>query len=155
MSDRPYTSMSSHPVLSYVDGIADSGRDLLLLIARVAIGAIYVTSGWRKLMDLPAFVATMSNRGLPDWLGYVAAPCEFVCGVLLLLGLATRYASIVLVIFTIVATLSSHNYWAFPLKDQAAQFVQFGKNNTMTGGLILLFLLGAGRYSIDALLRRR
>ena len=155
MTDHRSTYTSSHPALSALDGVAHSGRDVLLLLARVMIGAVYVTSGWRKLMDLPAFVKTMPNRGLPEWLAYVAAPVEFVGGMLLILGLATAYAAVVMVVFTIVATLSTHNYWAYPLKDQGAQFVQFGKNNTMTGGLILLFLTGAGRFAIDAVLRRQ
>src|SRR5258708_16707892 len=29
-----------------------------------------------KLMDINAFIATMPGRGLPGWLGYVAAPGE-------------------------------------------------------------------------------
>jgi putative oxidoreductase len=154
MNDNRTDYTSSHPAFSMLDGVADSTRDLLLLIGRVMIGAVYVTSGWRKLMDIPAFVATMPGRGLPDWLGYVAAPVEFIGGVLLVLGLATRYAALVMVAFTVIATLSTHNYWAYPLKDQGAQFGQFGKNNTMTGGLILLFVIGAGRFCLDALLRR-
>ena len=148
-------SPSSLPAFSGADGIADSSRDLLLLLARILIGAVYVTSGWRKVMDIGAFIATMPGRGLPEWLGYIAAPVELAGGLLIILGLATRYTAVVMAIFTIIATLSTHNYWAYPLKDQAAQFVQFGKNNTMTGGLVLLFLTAAGRFSLDAMLRRK
>lgn len=155
MAEPISSTASSHPALSCADGIAESGRDFLLLVGRILIGAVYVTSGWRKLMDLPAFVKTMPGRGLPDWLGYVAAPVEFIGGVLLILGLATRYAAVVMLIFTIIATFSTHAYWTYPLKDQGGQFVQFGKNNTMKGGLILLFLMAAGRYSLDAMLKRK
>jgi len=155
MSYSHTSSPSSNAMLSHADGIAESSRDVLLLVGRILIGAVYVTSGWRKLMDIPAFVKTMPGRGLPEWLGYVAAPVEFVGGLLLMLGLATRYAAVVMLLFTIVATFSTHAYWTYPLKDQGAQFVQFGKNNTMKGGLILLFLMAAGRYSLDAMLRRK
>lgn len=155
MANATSTTPSSNPMLSYADGLAESSRDVLLLIARVLIGAVYVTSGWRKLMDIPAFIATMPGRGLPEWLGYVAAPVEFIGGLLIIFGLATRYAAVVMLLFTIVATFSTHAYWTYPLKDQAGQFIQFGKNNTMKGGLILLFILAAGRFSLDALLRRK
>ena len=38
-------------------------------------------SGWRKLMNIPEFVATMPNRGLPDFLGYIAPFVEFIGGI--------------------------------------------------------------------------
>jgi hypothetical protein len=36
-----------------------------------------VRSGLGKLMDINAFIASMPGRGVPGWLGYVAAPVEF------------------------------------------------------------------------------
>src|SRR6266511_6218109 len=68
---------SSHPTLSYTDSLAASTSDTLLLIARILMGWIFVRSGLGKLMDINAFIASMPGRGLPGWLGYVAAPVEF------------------------------------------------------------------------------
>jgi uncharacterized membrane protein YphA (DoxX/SURF4 family) len=56
--------------LGYTDRIAAKWTDFLLLVARVLMGWIFVSSGWRKLMDVPAFVKTMPRRDLPEWLGY-------------------------------------------------------------------------------------
>jgi putative oxidoreductase len=150
------TSTPQSPwILSQVDGVAARSQDVLLLLGRVLLGWIFVQSGWRKLMDVPAFVAAMPRRGLPDFLGYVAPPVEFIGGLMILFGVATRYAALLILLFTIIATFSSHRYWDFadPMQRQQ-QHTQFWKNISMMGGQILLFLTGAGRYSVDRLLSR-
>ena len=103
MSDHHDTTPSSAGVLSLADGLAHSARDLLLLLGRVALGWIYMESGWRKLQDIPGFVATMPRRGLPDFLGYIAPPVEFIGGLMILAGFATRYAALLILLFTITA----------------------------------------------------
>jgi putative oxidoreductase len=146
---------SSLPVLSCTDKLAAQWTDFLLLVGRVLMGWIFVSSGWRKLMDIPAFVKTMPNRGLPDWLGYVAPPVEFIGGICIILGFATRYAALVMLLFVIIATFSSHAYWTYPPAQQGNQSAHFWKNMSMKGGLIFLFILGAGRIALDAMLAKR
>lgn len=113
-------------------------------------------SGWRKVMDVPGFVKS-SLAGVPfaDVLGYVAAPIEFIGGVCIVLGLGTRYAALVIFVFTIAASLTSHRYWEFTGQAYRMQSTQFWKNVSMMGGLLLLFVTAGGRYSVDALLRRK
>ena len=68
---------------------------------------------------------------------------EFVCGILILLGLFTRYA----VVFTFITML-------------VAYFVAHAKDDFMVKMLpfvyiwlcIVIFILGSGRYSLDAAL---
>ena len=141
--------------LTCTDGIAARWQDLLLVLARVLLGWIFVQSGWGKLMNIPGFVATMPRRGLPDFLGYVAPFVEFIGGVLLIVGLATRYASLVILLFIIIASFSSHRYWASEPAQVANQSSHFWKNVSMMGGTVLLFITGAGRYALDALLQRK
>jgi putative oxidoreductase len=147
---------SSKSVLSYSDGLAAAWQDFLLLVGRVMIGWIYIQSGWRKLQDVPAFAKTMPRRDLPEFLGYVAPPVEFFGGILIVLGCATRYAALLILLFTIIATFSSHRYWNFAdPQEYGRQHTQFWKNVTMMGGLVLLFVTAGGRFSVDGLLRRR
>ena len=149
------TQSSSSSWLTGADGLAAAWQDFLLLVGRVLLGWIFISSGWRKLMDIPAFVTTMPRRGLPDFLGYVAPPVEFIGGLCLVLGFATRYASLVMLLFVIIASFSSHRYWAADAAQYANQSSHFWKNVSMKGGLVLLFIIGAGRYAIDAMLLRR
>jgi putative oxidoreductase len=141
--------------LSHTDGLATQWQDFLLLVGRVLMGWIFISSGWRKLMDISGFVATMPRRDLPMWLGYVAPPVEFIGGIFLVVGFATRYTALVMLLFVIIATFSSHRYWNFPEAQQANQSSHFWKNMSMKGGLLFLFITGAGRISIDRMLMKR
>jgi putative oxidoreductase len=124
---------SSHRALSAVDNVAASTANVLLLIGRILLGWIFVRSGWGKIFDIPTYAATFPARGLPTFLAYIAVPAEFFGGIALILGLATRYVVLVMIVF--IATFSSHRYWKFT--DAAARRAQdssFYKNLAMLGG---------------------
>ena len=157
MTDTPVreTPKSSLDLLYLCDGIATQGRDVFLLGARLGLGAIFLMSGWNKLFDLAKVAASFPARGLPAELGYVAPFVEFFGGLFLMIGLATRYSALVMFAFTIVATFSSHRYWTFT--DPAAyaqQSSHFWKNTAIMGGMLAVFVAGAGRASLDAILGR-
>ena len=141
--------------LTRSDGLAAQWQDFLLLLGRVLLGWIFILSGWRKLMDIPASAASMPRRDLPTFLGYIAPPVEFIGGICLVVGLATRYAALLMLLFVIIATFSSHRYWNYPEAQRANQNSHFWKNISMMGGTVLLFVTGAGRYAVDAMLQRR
>ena len=146
---------SSHPLLSHADAIASTWQDLLILVGRVGVGWIFMQSGFRKIWDMAAVAKTYPARGLPEYMAYVATPLELVVGAFLVIGFATRYSAIVIFVFTIVASLSSHAYWTFPEAQRAMQHTQFWKNMSIKGGLVLLLVTAGGRLSVDWLLRRK
>ena len=151
------TGYASHPALSHGDRIAASTSDAVLLIGRILMAYIFIRSGWGKLMDLNAFAASMPGRsGLPTWRAYVAAPIEFFGGLALLFGFATRYVVLLMLVFMLFATFSSHRYWTFTDPAQYRnQNSHFYKNVSMMGGLLFLFVAGPGRFSVDYWLGRR
>ena len=104
---------SSHSALSGADGLATSTSDIVLLIGRILLGWIFVRSGYGKLFDIPAYAATLPPRGLSPFLAYISVPAEFFGGLAIMFGFATRYAAVVMTIFMLVATFSSHRYWDF------------------------------------------
>jgi len=154
MSMRKSGMSSPLSALYFTDGLAARAQNFLLLAGRVLVGWIFISSGWRKLMDIPAFAASMPRRGLPTFLGYVAPPVEFIGGVCIVLGLATRYAALLMLLFMIIATFSSHRFWSAEPAQYTNQNSHFWKNISMTGGIVLLFVTGAGRFAIDRLLRK-
>ena len=97
------------------NAISGSRQDVIVLLGRVALGAIFVKSGLQKLMALSAFAASLASRGVPQssvW-AVIGATVEFVGGILIVTGLRTREASLLMVLFVIVATGISHRYWEF------------------------------------------
>jgi putative oxidoreductase len=137
---------------------ANSNRDeIILLIGRLALGAIFLKSGLQKLLALSAFAASLAQRGVPassTW-AVIGATVEFVGGILIVTGLRTREASLLMILFVVVATGISHRFWEFAEAARRAQESQFFKNLSIIGGFVLLFVTGGGRYSIDGWLRRK
>lgn len=147
---------SSHPALSSADQLADVTSDFVLLVGRILLGWIFVRSGYGKIFDVAAYSNTFPVRGLHPWLAYIAVPVEFFGGIALILGLATRYVVLVMIVFMLVATFSSHRYWDFTeAAARRSQESSFYKNMAMLGGFLFLFVCGPGRLSLDGWLRKK
>jgi putative oxidoreductase len=147
---------SSHPAFALTDNVAASTGDFLLLAGRVLLAWIFIRSGYGKVLDLGGFAATMPGRGLPTFLAYIAGPLEFLGGIAILLGLATRYVALFFVIFVLVATFSTHAYWTFAdAAQRRVQDVMFYKNIAILGGILYLFVSGPGRFSLDHWLSKK
>jgi putative oxidoreductase len=132
------------------------GDETIHLLGRLALGAIFVKSGLQKLMGLGAFAASLAGRGIPassTW-ALIGATVEFVGGVLIVTGFRTREASLLMVLFVIVATGISHRFWEYADAARRLQESQFFKNLSIIGGFLLLHVAGAGRLSLDALRQR-
>jgi putative oxidoreductase len=143
--------------LDYADSLAARVSNTVLLVGRLAMGIIFFQSGFAKLTGLGAFIGSLGNRGVPfpDFWGPVGAISEFTGGALIILGLGTRYAAALIVLFVIIATAISHRYWEFAEPARRLQQGQFYKNLAITGGALFLFICGAGRFSLDAILLRK
>jgi len=131
--------------------------ETILLLGRLALGAIFVKSGLQKLLALSAFAASLAQRGVPastTW-AVIGATVEFVGGILIITGLRTREASLLMILFVIVATGISHRFWEYAEAARRTQESQFFKNLSIIGGFLLLFVTGGGRYSLDGWLLRR
>jgi len=136
---------------------AGTGGDVVWLLARCLVGGIFVQSGWAKLTGLDQFAASLARNGVPfaDVAAVVGASVEFCGGLAVVLGLQTRYAALLMLAFTVVATAISHRFWELQDATRRQQEVQFAKNLAIIGGFLLLFVHGAGRFSVDGWWRRR
>jgi putative oxidoreductase len=150
MTDSVYTRGAA-------PGIAESAlTSFILLVARVMIGLIFVLSGGPKMLNYSATVANQAQRGIPQFLAYLGPPVEFFGGLALIFGVLIPYTALVMFLFMIIATVSSHRYWEFTDPAQyRIQNTNFWKNVAMTGGILLLWVTGAGRWSVDRMLFRR
>jgi len=65
-------------------------------------------------------------------------------------GFMTRSAALALAVFTLLASLIFHNFWAVPEAQKMVQNLMFMKNLSVIGGLLVLAAIGPGNWSLDA-----
>ena len=120
------------------------------LLGRVLLAAIFLHEAWAKLVGYPAALAYMAAYGVPGELLPLAIAVELGCGLLVLFGLWTRAAALVLAGFCIAAAMLFHT----KLGDRN-QLLHFEKDLAIAGGFLMLALYGAGPWSIDAWRKQR
>jgi putative oxidoreductase len=118
------------------------------LAVRIVVGWVFLWSGWTKLNALPRMIENFREWGIPapELFTPLASGIEFVCGILLLIGLLTRFAAVPMMIVMLVAIVSAK--WAdvdsletFLGFDEVAYFVMFA----------WLAIAGPGPVSVDHL----
>jgi putative oxidoreductase len=90
------------------EGIRMNKTTVISLIMRVVIGIIFMFHGIAKFqMGLSNVDAWFSSFGIPGFMAYVVAVLELVGGMMLIVGLLTRYVSALFVIMLIGAIFTS------------------------------------------------
>lgn len=121
---------------------------LLPLFARGFLSAVFIRSGIAHCFDVAGTQQAISGKGLPPGLALAMAIGAILLllggGVSVLLGFKARWGAIALIAFLVPATLMFHFNWTEQLEQ-----IQFFKNLSLIGGLLLLAQNGPGRYSFD------
>jgi putative oxidoreductase len=130
------------------DGVADSLRDALLLIGRILIAAVFLMTVWGG--GPAAGYLKSLNYVAPDAMAMLAHLAEWVIVITLILGLATRIGALIALVFVAIAIWTAHLYWQFPKEAQGLQWAFLSKDLAIAGGILVLFVTGGGRYSVDA-----
>jgi putative oxidoreductase len=138
---------SSHSLLSYTDRIATGTIDLWLLIGRVLIALVFLMTVWT---GGPA-AAYLKSLGYPapDFMSVLAHVAEWIVVLSLILGIGARYGALLGLAFVVIAFATAHRYWEFSETAQNLQYAFLSKDLAIAGGLLLLFVTGAGRFSVD------
>lgn len=142
---------SSHPLLSCTDGIATGMSDLLLLVGRVLVAAVFLMTVWTG-GPAAAYLKSL-NYPAPDFMSLLAHVVEWLVVISLILGIATRYGALLGLAFVVIAFATAHRYWEFPAAAQTLQYVFLSKDLAIAGGLLVLFVTGGGRFSVDEKLK--
>jgi putative oxidoreductase len=147
------TIRSSHPLLSRTDGVANSLADPLLLVGRVLIAAVFLMTVW--FGSPTAGYLTSINYVYPDIMSLLARVAEWIIVISLVFGIATRYGALLGLLFVIIAAATAHRYWGYPEAAQLIQYTLLTKDIAIAGGLLVLFVAGGGRFSVDQTLAGR
>lgn len=134
------------------------------IIIRVMVGSVFLSEGIQKFLYADSVGAGRFVKigiPLPEIMGPFIGGLEIVCGTLLLLGLFTRLAALLLMAVMCVAILSTKvpillgsEFWIFSLKSLNRYGFWSMAHEARTDfcmllGSLFLFIVGAGRYSID------
>jgi putative oxidoreductase len=138
---------SSHPLLSCTDGIATGMTDFWLLIGRVLIAVLFLMTVWTG-GPAAAYLKSL-NYPAPDFMSVLAHVVEWIVVLSLIFGIGTRYGALLGFVFVVIALATAHRYWQFPDAAQNLQYVFLSKDLAIAGGLLLLFVTGGGRFSVD------
>jgi len=131
-----------------VDSAGESARaDLGRLVLRLALAVLLLFHGVSKLVGGVGFITGMlSKMGLPEAIGYLVYVGEVIAPLLILFGVWTRLAALIVAGNMIVAVLLVHTKQFFTLSDTSGWALELQGMYFFTA--IALALLGAGRYSI-------
>jgi putative oxidoreductase len=123
----------------------------LLLLARILLMILFVLYGWGKLTGFSGTVGYMVAQGapLPTLSAIIAVLMELLVGLALVVGFYTRPLALLLALYTLATALIGHHFWTMDDGARAANAINFYKNISIIGGLLLLCATGPGRYSID------
>jgi len=123
--------------------------DLGLLLSRLLFGLIMATMhGWGKMPVSDRFIKGVGGMGfpLPEFFAWAAGLSEFLGGILIAIGLATRPSAFFLLTTMLVAAFVRHGDDPFSSQEKSLLYA--------VAALLFLFS-GAGRYSIDAYLNKK
>lgn len=134
-----------------MDAFIQRWRDELILLGRVLMMLLFVISGWGKLTGFQGTVGYMGTVGapMPVVAAAIAVVMEFGVGIALLIGFWTRPLALLMALFVLGTALIAHTFWNVEGAMQTANMVQFYKNLSIMGGLLLLAVTGAGRYALQ------
>lgn len=116
-----------------------------LAFGRLLLASIFILEGWSKLRGYDAAAAYMGRYGVPGVLLPAVICLEIVGGLMVAAGWQARIAALSLAVFSVLAALLFHANLA-----DRNQLLHFEKDLAIAGGLLVLAIAGAGRWSIDA-----
>jgi putative oxidoreductase len=126
--------------------------DEVILAARLLLAALFLIFGWRKLRDYSGTVSQMVQVGFatPRLAAAVSMFMELPVAFAVAVGAFTRVSAVLLALYALGTALAGHRYWSVKGADYVDSLDGFYKNLSIMGGLLLLSITGAGKYSIDA-----
>jgi putative oxidoreductase len=125
-------------------------KAFISLIGRILLVLIFLNSGIGKIGNFEGTAQYMAKFGMPftNYFLIGAIFLELIGSITAILGYYTRFGAFLLLIFLVPTTLIFHTNFADPM-----QKIHFMKNISMFGGCLILLAAGAGRFSLDYLLR--
>lgn len=121
------------------------------LVGRILIAVIFIISGWGKIGGFEGTVGYMASKGLPmpQVLLVLTILLELGGGLMIAAGYKARWVALLFFLWLIPTTFIFHAFWGIDPKEAATQRIQFLKNVSIMGGMLMVYAFGPGAYSVD------
>ena len=117
---------------------------VIQVVGRIFLSTIFLIEGMNKIFNYESTIEYMENFNVPEYLAIPAIIVEILFPLLLIVGYQTKISALVLAIFTLTTALIFHTDFTNQM-----QLTSFLKNFAIAGGFLIIFVNGAGKYSID------
>ena len=117
---------------------------IIEVLGRMFLSALFLIEGINKIFYYEETIQYMENFDVAEYLAIPAIILEILFPLLLIIGYQTKIAALLIAIFTIVVAIIFHTNF-----DDHMQFITFFKDIAIAGGLIIIFVNGPGRFSLD------
>ncbi|MDE5445111.1 DoxX family membrane protein [Bradyrhizobium sp. CSA207] len=134
----------------------EGSRDWGLLVGRIALIALYAFSAAGKFETLDATAALLATKGYPLAmpLTIFVATVEMLGAICIAVGFYSRAVAIGLILYTLAATVTFHNFWMLEGAARQGLLIHFLKNVGLLGAFGIIASVGPGAFSLDALMRK-
>ena len=125
-------------------------QDRVLLAARLLVTPLFIYSGIGKILAFEATAGRLPGGagGFGSVLAAAAIVIELGGSLALILGVYARCAAIAFIVFTILASVMFHNFWASPPAQVVGQTINFCKNLGLIGLFAMIWAFGPGNYAL-------
>ena len=126
-------------------------QSALNLVGRLLIVALFLPAGLGKIAGFEGTLGYFASLGIPAPVFALVATIviEVLGSIALIVGFQTRIVAVIMAIFTSIAAVTGHAFWAAPADAVFIAQLLFFKNIAVMGGLLVLASTGAGSFSID------
>lgn len=119
---------------------------------RVLLAILFILSGISKITGYDGTAAYMASKGMP--MVAVLLPLTILTelggGLALAAGFKARWVALWLAVFTLLAAFTFHDFWnVTDAAQHMNQQINFLKNVSIAGGMLMVFSFGPGPYSLD------
>ena len=117
---------------------------ILEVVGRIFLSTLFLINGISKITYYEGTLEYMESFNVPEYLLIPAIIVEILFPILLIIGYKTRLSAIVLSLFTVLLAIIFHTDFSNQM-----QLTAFLKNFAIAGGLLIIFVKGGGKYSLD------
>ena len=117
---------------------------IIELIGRIFISLVFLIAGFGKIFSYENTIDYMESFGVPGYLLIPAIIVEILFPLLVIIGYKTKSSALILSLFSLLLALVFHTDFSNQM-----QLMSFLKNLALSGGFLIVFINGAGKFSID------